>query len=368
MPEDVRHRRGRHALDDIGRDYDRLAERTGAPVTACRRWLQAWIDTYRDWEPWLVLVGDGELQAVAPLARRRRLGVVEVVMLGHGPSDESRLPVVSRGAAEILADAVVAGLPWGTGWRMRLEQLPAGDPVLTALCRRLPHVRLEAGDGMPLVRVTERDPARYLSKNTRKSLAKIHNRLRERGLSPDVRWTSDPAEVAALLPELARVHRERDLTLGRRPDHSDPRAAAFYREVITRHAVAGQIDLLTLRLDGDLAAFVCGFRDGRTLRSWDNRLAPRWAELSAGRLANTETLLRVVTGDGYDCLDWMRGEEPYKLQSATEVVATSALSAWSSAARRRAGDAGAAGRAGLRRLKRGSPLLSSVVGRARSLR
>lgn len=173
------------------------------------------------------------------------------------------------------------------------------------------------------------DPGRHLSKNSRKALAKIRNRLAERGLEPEFRWTCDADEVAAQLPDLVRMHRERDLALGRRPDHNDPVAATFYHEVIRRHARAGEVDLLTLHLEGDLAAFVCGFRDGRTFRSWDNRLAPRWAEASAGRLANFEALRHVVQDQQYDALDWMRGEEPYKLQSATEVVPTVVLRAWS---------------------------------------
>ena len=58
--------------------------------------------------------------------------------------------------------------------------------------------------------------------------------------------------------------------------------------------------------------------------------------MSAGRLANTEALRRVVTGEDYDELDWMRGEEPYKLQSATEVVPTVSVTAWSSTGLRHA--------------------------------
>jgi len=360
VPITVRSHWGPRALDVEG--LDALLE--GLPFTSRRRWLQAWADTHPDWEPWLVTVQEaGRLAAAAPLARRRRGPLCEVVLLGHGPTDDARLPARTPEAAQALAAAIAGALKKGT-WRLRLQQVPVDDPVVGALAARLGHVRLEAAQGMPLVRITDRELNSYLSKNTRKSLAKIGNRLKAADLEPELRWTRDADEVVALLPELERVHRERDLDLDRRPDHDDPRAAAFYRTVIERHARAGEIDLLTLRLGGDLAAFVCGFRDGRALRSWDNRLSPRWSELSAGRIANTEALRHVVLGGEYDALDWMRGEEPYKLQSATEVVPTAALTAWSSLALRRADELGVRAAAAART----SPHLTRVGKRVRALR
>ena len=355
----VRHRTGPAALSAPG--LDGLV--SDLPFTARLRWLQAYADTHPQWEPWLVTVEeDGRLQAAAPLARRRRGPLCSVVLLGHGPTDDARLPARTPAAVEALADGIVTGLDGP--WRLRLQQVPADDPVVAALQQRLPHARVEAGQGMPLVAVTERDINRYLSKNTRKALAKIGNKLKASGLEPELQWHRAADDVVALLPELERVHRERDLALGRRPDHDDPHAAAFYREVIERHARAGEIDLLTLRLGGDLAAFVCGFRDGRALRSWDNRLAPRWAELSAGRIANTEALRHVVLGEEYDALDWMRGEEPYKLQSATAVVPTAVLTAWSSRSLMRADDLAVRGAA----VARSSPRLTTTVKRVRALR
>ena len=246
---------------------------------------------------------------------------------------------------------------------MRLEQLPAKDPVVDALLPLLPETSMLAGQGMPLVEMLGAAPEDYLSKNTRKALAKIRNRIKDRGIDVQMHWTTDADEIVALLPELARVHRERDLSLGRRPDHDDLSSAAFYRDVITRHARAGEMEALALRLDGDLAAYVCGFRDGRTLRSWDNRLAPRWADLSAGRIANTEALRHVAQSADYDALDWMRGEEPYKLQSATVVIPTVSLHAWSSRLVRRGDEVSKVAVTGARdRLRKNAAIKRAVQG------
>lgn len=358
VPVDVRHLVGVPALASVGEAFDELTAAVGCPVTARRTWLQAWVDCYAPtWTAWVPVVErDGLLLAAAPLARRRRAGLLQVRGIGFGRTDDVRLPVRDAGAAAALADAVADGLHGRGPWVLDIEQLPVDDPVVDALVRRLPGARLVPGDGMPTVHVVDRDPRAYLSKNSRKALAKIANRLKAAGLAPEVRWSRDAAEVAALLPEMAAVHRARDADMGRRSDHSDPRAAAFYEQVALRHAERGEVEVLTVRLGGDLAAYVLGFRDGRALRSWDNRLAPRWAEYSAGRLANTEALTHVVTTADLDELDWMRGEEPYKLQTATEVVPTVSLRAWSSPSVRRLDDA--VERA--REAKRSSP----AVGRA----
>ncbi len=209
--------------------------------------------------------------------------------------------------------------------------MPDPDDVLDALLDVLPQSARRSASAQPLVRVVDRDLNRYLSKNTRKSLAKIRNRLEADGLVPDFAWTTDAAAVRSLIPAMSEVHRARDEQMGRRSDHDDPRAARFFAEVISAHAERGEVDVLTLRLRGELAAYVCGFADGSVLRSWDNRLSPAWSAYSAGRIANTEALTHVVTSERYDALDWMRGEEPYKLQSATAVVPMQALEAASSA-------------------------------------
>jgi CelD/BcsL family acetyltransferase involved in cellulose biosynthesis len=366
----VRHLRGPEALQEVGEDVDGLAAALQLPVTARRRWLQSWIDTTPAWRPWVVVVTDdsGTLQAVAPLSVRRRAGVLEVVLAGHGPTDDARLPARTPEAADALARAIAGALPSRAPWRLRFSQLPESDPVVAALRQVLPRTEQVPGQGMPIAEVHGSNPDQHLSKNVRKALAKIRNRLRDRGLEPEFAWTTDAEGVGALLPELMRVHRERDLALGRRADHDDPAAAAFYREVLARHARAGELAVFTLRFDGDLAAYLVAFRDGRVLRIWDSRLAPRWADLSAGRVANTEVLRHVVRSDEYDALDWMRGEEPYKLQSATRVVPTVGLHAWSSAPVQKADQWSAAAVTAVRDRLRSSTAIRDAVHRVRRLR
>jgi CelD/BcsL family acetyltransferase involved in cellulose biosynthesis len=186
-------------------------------------------------------------------------------------------------------------------------------------------------------------------------------RLEKGGHVVEQTWTEDAADIEQALPEIARVHRARGESQAHRIDHDDPRAAAFHREVISRHAMAGLVHLFTLRIDGDLAAFVVGIRDGATLRVWNNRLNPAWAHVSAGRVANAAAVRLVVDDTRFTALDWMRGVEPYKLSSATEVIATEQLRAWSSRSARLPAHAHDLAR----RTRDRSPAVASVVARLR---
>lgn len=357
MPRTLRTIEGASALQALGVAYDELCVRTGVPVTGRRPWLQAWIECYPHWTPLVVVVEDGgRLVAAAPLATRRRAHVVRVVGLGTGPTDELHLPADDEDAAARLAGGVRELLAARTPWTLHLRQLPPASGAVLALLRELPGAALRYGEGLPQVRIDERDPRRYMSKNLRKAQSKALRRLHEDGVPVEVRWEDDPQAIRALLPRLAAVRRRRDVAVRGRSDHSDARAARFFEHVLQVHAQRGELLVATMLLGGELAAYSCNLLDGSALRIWDARVDPRWTGYSAGRLVTWEVLLRVVADPGLDLLDWMQGEEPYKLQTATTVVAAVDLLAASSWGLRAAG----AGVEALRTAKRRSAALSRL--------
>jgi hypothetical protein len=104
--------------------------------------------------------------------------------------------------------------------------------------------------------------------------------------------------------------------------------------VILEHAARGQVELTTLRLRGELAAYVLCFLDGGAYRMWNCRLAPAWSRYGAGRIANDAALERALADAGATEFDWMRGAEPYKLGLSNHVEHALDLRAWSSPALR----------------------------------
>jgi CelD/BcsL family acetyltransferase involved in cellulose biosynthesis len=351
----ARTQQGAAALDAVRDTYDAIAP---LPVTARWAWLRATATHFPDWRPLVVTVpGDGEQPRAAALLATRRTGPLTVVtLLGQARSDYAALPAADNAAAAALALAVagaVQRLP--KPWRLRFAQLPAGDPVLRDVADLLRHSMITPGDGAPSIRFDGRPNAEaYSSRNLRKQLKKAYNRLSKEGVTPVTDVASTRDAVAAVLPEVARVHVARDREARGASDFDDPRVAAFWRDVLLDHAARGEVEITTSRVGGDLAAYAVCFRDGDAYRFWDARYAPAWHRYGLGRILDHELVDRVIRDGTCREFDWMRGEEPYKLQTATYVAPYEQLDAWSSPAVRSAENVARSARSGLARARAGA--------------
>lgn len=328
----VEFHRGRDRVAGLAPEIDRLTRSAGCPVTARQPWMQAWSDTFTSYEPFAVTVSrDGELVGLALLASRRRWGLTQVVAVGHGPSDDIRLPVLVPGDASVLAGAVVEEirrLP--SPWRLVLDQLPPGDAVAREVLWRLPHADLHHGDASPVTRFGwDREPASYLSRRGRKKLGGRRRALARRAGEVSTQDVRDPAEIARLLPELERLCRAREQLAGRRSQIDHPETGPFYRRMVQDHACVGEVSLTTLRVSGVLVAYSLCLVDGAALRKWNGGFEPEFAQAGVGHMVDDAAVLAALADDAVDTFDWMRGVEPYKLRYANDVVASQRLTAWS---------------------------------------
>jgi GNAT acetyltransferase-like protein len=315
---------------------DHMHDKAGVPLLSRRRSLQSWVDAFPAWEPWLLaLVEDGEVRAVAPLARRRTRWGVEVVSVGDSAVYESPVACDGAAVADLAAGVVDALHALGRPWTLRLPQLPTLSKISAALVAQLPTTAVFAGGPRPVLRFDDdRLPDRWLTRNTRGALAKARNRLSREGRHLEVGWAESWARIENTLPELVMVHRARDLELRGVTLLDDPHEARFYHEVIQGHA--GYWRLLTVRIDQSLAGYALCLKDGSTLRIWDNRVAPRWRRYSAGLIANAEIVLRAAADGSVTVVDWGSGVQRYKISLSNEVISTEVLVAWSSSVLRAA--------------------------------
>jgi CelD/BcsL family acetyltransferase involved in cellulose biosynthesis len=312
---------------------DELHALTATPVTARRTWLRAWIECNPAWEPLAILVpaGEGGLAAAAFLARRPRPFWTEYVALGHPSSDQVRLAARDAAAASELARGIVACLASGPApWRLCLAHLPAGDPVAAELVERLPFVKRMPGDLSATLRFgNSRDARALVTKKHHREVRRFGNRLEREGLVPLVQHVRDPAAIAALLPEMEAMTRARDLELIGHSTLDRGTMRAFFRAVVLGHAALGEVELTTLRLGGELAAYMLCFLDGTACRAWACRHAPHLARYAPGLLNNYAAIERAVAS-GFQEFDWMRGDEGYKERVSNDVVRAEDLLAWSS--------------------------------------
>ena len=327
---------GANLLDRLGPSLDELHAATATPVTARRPWLSAWTRCHPQYEPLALLERDscGRLDAVALLGARKTRLVTDFVALGHGTSDQVRLPARDAGAAARLARAVCAHLlSLRVPWRLLVRHLPAGDPVAAAIASTLPCAELVGGDASPTLRFdASRSLRDHVSRNHRQQVRRMLNRMRRDGLVPDIEHLRDPDQIASILPQVEEVCRRRDLHLRGRSALDRNGSCAFFEQVILDHASRGEVELTTLRLAGRLAAYVLCFVDDGVYRMWSCRLHPQWSRYGPGRVANNSALERALTDPAGREFDWMRGEEPYKTSMSNHVERAQDLLAWSAPA------------------------------------
>ncbi len=329
---------GGDVLDRLGPRLDELHAATRAPVTARRPWLATWVRCHPGYEPLALLAerGERELSGAVLLARRKQRMVTEFVALGAGLSDQIRLPAREPAAAERLARAVVDELRAAPGpWRLTLRHLPPGDPVATRIAAELPCAELSVGDASPTLRFGAGRALRsYVSKNHHQQVRRMLNRMRGEGFSPVLAHLREHEAVAAAMPEVVDVCLRRDVGLRGSSLLDRSNALSFFSRVILEHAARGEVELTTLRLRGELAAYVVCFLDGGAYRMWNCRLAPVWGRYGAGRVANNAAVERALADASATEFDWMRGAEPYKLSMSNGVEHAQDLRAWSSPALR----------------------------------
>ena len=340
--------------------FDRLAGRLGLPLTARLDYLSGYAAAYPEWRPWVVAVtgADGEWLAGALLARRRRFGLTQVVGLGREVCDHGRLPAADPAAAAALADGIAHRLAAiRGGWTLQLEQLPAGDPVAAALAARLSPVEQSAGVGLPRIELSAgRDPKTYLNKKFRQQVDVARRRFAAAGVQPQVVYLHRPGEVGPLLDDLLAIRRGRDRTALYRRELDDERRARWWCTAMLTFAARGQLELAVLDVGtGPPAAYVAAVLDGPVYRVWDGRLNDAWHQQWPGQLLYGEVLRRVIADPGYTEVDYLRGETPFKMRTATGVVHTANLAAWSSPAVRIAAQLPGSARARLRDWKAGHP-------------
>ena len=327
---------GPAVLERLGEGLDELHRATLTPVTARRPWLQTWSDCYPTFEPLAVVVDgpDRQLEGAALFAVRNRPWGLDLVGMGHGPSDQTRFPSRDSAAAVTLAEGVRGFLGRvSSAWRLRVAQLPVDDPVAVHLVTRMKAARIVPGVSSPTTRFRDdRSIRAYVSKNHHQQVRRMMNKMARDGLEPTLDAHRDVDLIEGLMPDIERVCRARDHQLGRRSKLDDPSAGPFFRRIIVEAAATGELELVTLSLDSRLAAYVLSFLDGGAYRMWNCRFDPHFERYGVGRVANDHALGRALADEGAHEFDWMKGEEVYKASLATDVVPAIDLLAWSTPA------------------------------------
>ena len=337
---------GDRVLSDLSADLGALHAAVGVSVNARLRWLEVWSMVESGWTPWAVLVREresGRLKAAALLARRHGEAGCEVVAMGHGPFGVTRLAAQGSPAAYVLARAIVDQLDaLSDDWTLNLDNVDTGDLTAKFLLDLLPNAAVTQVPSVPFVDLREFADDMY-THNMRRQLRKAENRLATDGLHADFSFARTSPEIALLLPQLERIHVERDHATGRSSDLDSTVVRELWRQLILSHTVGDQVEVATLSINSTIVAYVVGICDGRTYRVFDGHFDTQWARYSPGRLIEAAVLQHVVAERKYDTVDWMLGvaaekilvvsgaSDAFKLSGASNLAAQRALASAASA-------------------------------------
>lgn len=331
---DVQVREGLSEIRPVAADLDELVADLKMPVMASWDWLQHWSEAFEHWMPVMIEVRAAETQqlmACAMLATQSSGESTQVVAMGHGGSLYAGLPARNNDAAKALAQGIVDNLDAMSGvWSMDLEQLPEHDETLGHLVGAV-----EQGQLLPELRVprvlfaTAHTVEEVLSKSKRKQLRRARSRITNEGLEMIIAFDRGRAISSELLDEVESVHISRDRDSRRNSDLDRPAEREFWRRVVEGGTDDWEVEIATLRLDGELAAYAVAILDGDTYRIYDGRMSTEHRDYSPGRIIEAAALGRAISDPRFTVLDWMSGVAAEKLlttnfaEGRARLVATS---------------------------------------------
>jgi CelD/BcsL family acetyltransferase involved in cellulose biosynthesis len=300
--------------------------------------VESWRCANREWTPLAVEIEHaGALTAAALIGYRARPGLTQAMRLG---SPEEAGGITARSADDVgrLARGVKSALDdLGRPWVLRLAHLPIRDAAThqfiaafehVALCGQCNGVRLRLAEDASLSHVT--------TQNLRNAVAKARNRIDRDRRRLMMTWLTTPEEIDAVLPDVVRIHKARNIQLRGTSRLDNP---ATYHEFIARvraHAREDRVRLVTTRIDDVLAAFALCLIDGRTLHVYANLVAPEWLAYSAGTITNHAVVKWAWSSRRVDIVDWGLGVQRYKLSGPTELDPHATYEIFSSRAAQRA--------------------------------
>ncbi|HEY8037031.1 MAG TPA: GNAT family N-acetyltransferase [Methylobacter sp.] len=325
---------GIQALRARASNFERIFNAIAAPATG--RWpgLLIWMETHPDYEPWgLLIEHNSEFVAAAILTRYQHFGLWRIGKPG-GVGDPVRFGALNDDAAAKLAEGISDAIrDFGGPWIVEISDLAyPSDPVVSHLQSNWLYSQTQQEPPAPcLLFAPNASLNKYLSSNTRSAAAKAYHRIQRDGIQIVQEWIRDPVKIIKLLPQILDIYRRRDHQLRGKSLIDDTAAEIFFVAFVTEHARQGLIDVLTIHLDGELAAFAVCLLDNEKHWVLVNRASPSWLRYSPGTIANTE-IVRHAFNDPYSHgVNWGGEPQRYKLSGEVTLVPRQILYAWSSA-------------------------------------
>ncbi len=314
--------------------WDNLLAKSGVDnFFLCFDWLFTWWKVFgAKGQLMILLCIDGETTlGIAPLCiRKYRLdGLLPynvLSFLGEGLSDYADFIVCDR-REEVLKLFLQEVRRLRRHWhKLSLVNFPENSPNFQFCEARLRALlgKLEPFEEVPCPFVTLKgeweDYYHTLSKSLRQDIRTQHNKLKREGISFEFVRKSVIDELE--LGKIANIHMKKLKYLvskgrGNRSNmFQNPIAMSFLEEVLPVLNHSGKIDFAYISFDGEIAAYVLGFKHNRIHYFWNTGYTPQFSNFSPGKIL-LYYLIEHHFRSGYWELDFLRVREEYKTKWAT---------------------------------------------------
>src|SRR4051812_4985752 len=318
---------GEHAILRLADEIDVLACELGVGVVGRAVWSLPSVFGAGD-HAWAVTVRrtSGQLAGVAVFVDRWVDCSRVVTLAGTEGGFGGTVMSESAAAAVELARAIAVGLV-DRGYAADIGPVRGARRVLVELAEILAGRAVLEDEPIPhLRRCAGPELAAYVSHNMRKTLRRASNRFRTDGLRPRLEFTSEPTEVNALLPSLASAYQDRDHAKGRPSQLDTPEGRQAWEQRLLQLVESGWGEVVSLRVDDTLVAYVVGIRDGSWYGIREGRFLTSFNRYAPGRLLEAAVVQRALHDPALVGIDWLSSVAPESLLADNGAVRALRLS------------------------------------------
>ncbi len=224
--------------------------------------------------------------------------IADWLIENHGRNDEAGWDLVALEAVD-LTDPLIKGLMAAVEDRGAITSTrPAGN------CWRI---------ALP---ESWEEYVAQLSKTNRKRVRRLDRNYLQTGRA-ELHRVASAEQLAEGFALLVDLHTRRWKTRGEEGIFAEPGIYDFHREVTERLLATGHLRLSWLTIDGQPAAAEYYLTDGSVLYSYQSGFDPALISHEPGVLILVATIQDIIEC-GYTALDFLRGDEPYKLDWRSE--------------------------------------------------
>jgi CelD/BcsL family acetyltransferase involved in cellulose biosynthesis len=326
---------GRAGFAKIAGEWEVLAGHTFTSVFQQPAWFEAWLDVYPPSKVAVVTARDGgRLVGVLPLGKVRNdargMYLSQVTLFAQ--SDYQPLLVAPEYLEAVLPQLLDKAFQHfgkrGVYW---FPNIPATDPSLEVLRRFL------ADRGMPYFEQSEVAPRLRLEGRDFETLEKAwksshridvrrqRKRLAEQQGSMELWEPSSIEEGIPVLREFFKVHDEKWLAQGYPGRFQDPKQQELFL-AIWRRLFGKGVHFSTVRCGTLDVSYGFGFSSGGWLEWFRPTYRSEFHNLSPSKI-HIALLLEKGCREGWQGMDFLLGEEPYKLAWANEQMTSVSVQA-----------------------------------------